>query len=85
MVDQLTGAGPLHLASEHGGVDAVETLLSLGCRPSCRDTELATPLHYAAARGHADAITALAGAGADVHARETRGTQPRYTLGVRRG
>ena len=37
------GAGALHLASEHGAVDALEALLARGARPTCRDSELASP------------------------------------------
>jgi ankyrin repeat protein/S1-C subfamily serine protease len=81
-------AVPLHLAAEHGHVDAVkalllggdvnvETLIRYGDEEPIRTSS--TPLHFAAQHDHGDVAEVLIAAGADLEAFSTKAFTP---LGV---
>ena len=55
----------LHIASQHGSVEAMEMLLSYDLRPDSRDVEGNTPLACAAASGQIEAVNCLLKHGAD--------------------
>jgi ankyrin repeat protein len=58
----------LHLAAQHGHLDAVRMLLHYGADPNAREAGDHTyPLHCAAANRHIEIVRALLDAGGDVH------------------
>jgi ankyrin repeat protein len=57
----------LHVAAQHGQLDAVNLLLDRGMDPNAREKGDNTyPMHWAAAGGHLDVVKRLADAGGDV-------------------
>lgn len=46
-----TGLTPLHIASEHGNLEAVKILLDHGANEKAQNCEFETPMHLASAGG----------------------------------
>jgi ankyrin repeat protein len=65
-------ASQLILASEHGDIETVRTLLDMGVSPSCRDenSTLVTPLIQAARHGHVEVVQLLVSRGAKLEDRD---------------
>ncbi|GBM77469.1 Ankyrin-2 [Araneus ventricosus] len=74
-VKTFSGASALHLASEKGHKNLVETLLEKINVNTLSDSHL-VPLHYAAKGGHADVVQFLIEKGADINAKSLQGTTP---------
>ncbi|MCC9608762.1 ankyrin repeat domain-containing protein [Blastopirellula sp. JC732] len=68
------GHTPLHLASLHGKLHALQELLEGGAKLEMRATRtMQTPLLYAVREGHAEATTMLINKGANLDARDPDG------------
>ena len=61
---------PLHLASEDGDLERVQTLLAAGADPNAKGEHDRTPLHLAAGIGWEEIVQVLLDAGADPNVAE---------------
>eukprot|EP00741_Cyanophora_paradoxa_P004982 tig00000842_g4830.t1 len=57
----------MHFAAQHGSVDLMRLLLSIGASAGVKNNRGNTPLHRAALFGHVEAAKVLLGANADPH------------------
>lgn len=72
-----TRCSPLHTASYHGNLGAVELLLQYGADPNTTSHRLrATPLHLASLDGHRAVVETLLAAGARTDVADRRGRTP---------
>jgi len=69
---------PLHYATEHGQLGAVQVLLAANANPNTYCANFLTPLHYPAQHGHSTVAQALIVAKASVNARDGQGKAPLY-------
>ena len=67
---------PLHMAVEHGAIDAVQALIDAGADPNAPARGKWTSLHYAAKHGTTETVNALLAAGADTNARTDTDATP---------
>ncbi|XP_039858055.1 ankyrin repeat and death domain-containing protein 1A isoform X4 [Simochromis diagramma] len=65
----LSGKTALHLAAEHGQLEAVEFLIGMGYMPGLKDKEENTPMHLAASKGHAEILQKILETGVSVDKR----------------
>ena len=70
------GSDALYVATQHGQIEVVKTLLQAGASPNCVLTTGMTTLHAAIHHGQEAIVGLLVGAGADVHAALEDGTTP---------
>lgn len=68
---------PVHIASEHGHVDILETLISRkGCASNTEYYEKLKPLHLACANGHLEVVRLLCNKGEELLCPDIRGFTP---------
>ncbi|WP_265027666.1 ankyrin repeat domain-containing protein [Wolbachia endosymbiont (group B) of Chorthippus parallelus] len=70
------GAGPLHIAAQHGHKDIVEFFIQKELNVNDADYQQLTPLHYAALHGRLRATKSLVEEGADIRAVSNDGKKP---------
>ena len=72
------GITPLHDASSHGNLEAVQFLIDNGADVNARNKYNETPLHYASYHGRLEIARLLVDNEADVNAKDERGNIPLY-------
>ena len=76
---------PLHLASEDGDMDRVQTLLAAGADPNAKGENEESPLFHAVYEGHTEVTRMLLASGADPNAESQFIYGPLHQAAYRRG
>ncbi|KAM0425303.1 hypothetical protein ACHAPT_009359 [Fusarium lateritium] len=75
-VRDVNGGTPLHLAAQHGLLEAAQALINAGADVSAMDKKERQPLHKACLEGHAELVALLLRKGANIEAKQHHHATP---------